>query len=54
MYIPSTVENGFRPESGPDRGICEGLVASITAWNADEYHYQLHDVLQYMGEGGVD
>ena len=32
----------------PDRGICEGLDASVTAWHAEEYHYQLHDVLQYV------
>jgi hypothetical protein len=33
----------------PDRGICEDLDASVTVWHADEYHYQLHDVLLYVG-----
>ena len=28
----------------PDRGICEGLDTSVTAWHAHEYRYQLHDV----------
>ena len=35
----------------PDKGICESFNACVAAWYADEYHYQLHDVLQYVGYG---
>ena len=34
----------------PDRGICEGLDGSVTAWHAEEYHYRLQEKRILEGE----
>jgi len=37
----------------PDRGICEGLEGSVTAWYADEYHEEVIFVGEMMAKEDI-